>query len=202
MIQKLINRFKFYQLSSFAIPFFRVKWSSYIKELAYILNPIFRLINCLDDLILEINVMLNGLISGFVFFRSNMKFFFRRCYLLKMIGLISFMLFTPFFKHNQFFGGQRQDVVLVKGFWCKPFLDCFLYKIKIFYARSALKNIYIWKGPACVMNILLESISLGLFSNFAGSAGSIWFYAGSIKIFTSINSHNNQSYTFYTYRFT
>ena len=54
---------------------YRVKCSSYLKELIYIFNTIFRLINCLIDLTLEINVMSNELISGFLFYRSSVKLF-------------------------------------------------------------------------------------------------------------------------------
>ena len=52
-IDSNVNRFKSYQLLSFVIPFFRVKCSSYLKELAYILNPFYICINCLIDLIMS-----------------------------------------------------------------------------------------------------------------------------------------------------
>lgn len=72
-IDSNVNRFKSCQLSSFVIPYFSTKCSSYLKELAYILYPVFRLINYLIGVILEINVMSDGLISSFVSYRSSVK---------------------------------------------------------------------------------------------------------------------------------
>lgn len=72
-IDSNVNRFKSCQLASFVIPYFSTKYSSYLKELAYILYPVFRLINYLIGVILEINVMSDGLISSFVSYRSSVK---------------------------------------------------------------------------------------------------------------------------------
>ena len=106
-IDSNVNRFKFYQQSSFVIPFFRVKCLSYLKELAYTLNPVFRFVNCLIELMLEINVMSEGLISGFVFCRSSIKHF--------LIG-VSFLCFLHLFLNKIIFWDQLQDVDLVFQF--------------------------------------------------------------------------------------
>ena len=45
------------------------------EEISLYFKTNFQILNCLIDLILEINVMLDGLISGFLFLRSSMKFF-------------------------------------------------------------------------------------------------------------------------------
>ena len=45
------------------------------EEISLYFKTNFQIFNCLIDLILEINVMLDGLISGFLFLRSSMKFF-------------------------------------------------------------------------------------------------------------------------------
>ena len=103
-IDSNVNRFKFYQQSSFVIPFFRVKCLSYLKELAYTLNPVFRFVNCLIELMLEINVMSEGLISGFVFCRSSIKYF--------LIG-VSFLCYLHPFLNKIIFWDQLQDVDLV-----------------------------------------------------------------------------------------
>ena len=106
-IDSNVNRFKFYQQSSFVIPFFRVKCLSYLKELAYTLNLVFRFVNCLIELMLEINVMSEGLISGFVFCRSSIKCF--------LIG-VSFLCFLHPFLNKIIFWDQLQDVDLVFQF--------------------------------------------------------------------------------------
>ena len=45
------------------------------EEISLYFKTNFQILNCLIDLILEINVMLDGLISGFLFLRSSIKFF-------------------------------------------------------------------------------------------------------------------------------
>ena len=45
------------------------------EEISLYFKTNFQILNCLIDLILEINVMLDGLISGFLFLTSSMKFF-------------------------------------------------------------------------------------------------------------------------------
>ena len=79
-IDSNISRFKFYRLSDFVIPFFRVKCSSYSTVLPYLLSPIFRHINCLADLIPKINAMSDGFISELLFRRFSIKRLFSRRY--------------------------------------------------------------------------------------------------------------------------
>lgn len=60
VIQMLMDvMFTVYQILSFL---FQSRMSGYPKESAYILSPMIRYISCFADLILEINVMLDGLI--------------------------------------------------------------------------------------------------------------------------------------------
>ena len=92
-----VDSFKLYHLSSFVIPFFRIKSSSYTKELAFISSSTFKYINCLIALTLAKNYV-RWINFWAPFCRSIWSDFFLgniwKCCLLWKTSVISFMLFT------------------------------------------------------------------------------------------------------------
>ena len=98
-IDSKVNICKRIKLSTYQVlwfPFFRVKVSSYPKELALTLSPLLRHISWMIDLILENSIMQDGLISELLFYRSIIKCFLSRKYPkmlhLKKACVISFIL--------------------------------------------------------------------------------------------------------------
>ena len=132
-----------------------------------------------------------------LYFKSN----FQTCltYLILEINVIS--------------AGLIQDLVLFPVFWRNHFWIVFFItlfsrlKMKLFLCQVCIEE-YLNVKMASRCNeqtcrikcqVWFVGISLGLLSNFADSAGSTWFYAGSVKILAFEKGHCNQSYTFCPY---
>ena len=96
------------------------------------------------DLILEINVMSDGLTLKFLFSISSMKWSILSRFLVllpfKKITIVSnFVHSICLLKRNEIFWEQVKVLVLVAVFWCRPISNCFL---TLFSAGSALNNFF------------------------------------------------------------
>ena len=96
------------------------------------------------DLILEINVMSDGLTLNFLFSISSMKWSISSGFLVllpfKKITIVSNFIHSIYLlKRNEIFWEQVKVLVLVAVFWCRPISNCFLI---LFSVGSALKNFY------------------------------------------------------------
>ena len=96
------------------------------------------------DLILEINVMSDGLTLKFLFSISSMKWSILSRFLVllpfKKITIVSsFVRSICLLKRNEIFWEQVKVLVLVAVFWCRPISNCFLI---LFSAGSALNNFF------------------------------------------------------------
>lgn len=156
----------------------------------------------MTDQVLEIDIISDRLISEPSIYGVTFS--------LRWLKILSFKKdqYNPFFTFHILINTKLVLLgpVLIVAFWSNPVSDCFLIVIfnstwDNFYARSKLRNIDKGKVSARVINRLFrftDSLKRSnvqvcsvwntsrLFSNFADSVGSIWLYAGSIRILTAV----------------